>query len=77
MFNNILYFIIVLLIFSIYPADTPKSPLSQNLAMIFLTWLALAGYCRWAFLRFSRQDRGDGEQASKLAQRVDEYAGLI
>ena len=50
MFNNILYFITVLLIFNISPAaSTPKGPLSFHLLMFFLTWLAFAGICRWSF----------------------------
>ena len=50
MFNNILYFITVLLIFNISPsADTPKDPLVYHLSMFLLTWLAFAVYCRWSF----------------------------
>jgi Zn-dependent protease with chaperone function len=50
MFNNILYFITVLLIFNISPsADTPKDPFVYHLSMFLLTWLAFAVYCRWSF----------------------------
>ena len=50
MFNNIIYFIVVLLIFNIqYPENIPKHSLLFSLAMLFFTWLIFAGYCRWAF----------------------------
>ncbi|MFZ7112868.1 MAG: M48 family metalloprotease [Desulfatiglandales bacterium] len=74
MFNNIIYFIIVLLIFSIYPADAPKGSLLYNLGMIFVAWLALAVYCRRTFRRFSRLSQKDGGQESRLAEV---YQGLV
>ena len=50
MFNNIIYFIVVLLIFNVsYPGSRPESPLIQTLIMLFLSWLAFAGCCRWGF----------------------------
>jgi len=50
MFNNIIYFIVVLLIFNInYPGDTPANSLPLTLIMLFLSWLVFAGYCRWGF----------------------------
>jgi Zn-dependent protease with chaperone function len=50
MFNNIIYFIVVLLIFNInYPEKTPAGSLPTTLITLFLTWLVFAGYCRWGF----------------------------
>jgi Zn-dependent protease with chaperone function len=50
MFNNIIYFIVVLLIFNInYPGNTPANSLPLTLIMLFLSWLVFAGYCRWGF----------------------------
>ncbi len=50
MFNNIIYFIIVLLIFSInHPEKVPKESFAVSLIMLFLTWLIFAAYCRWGF----------------------------
>ena len=50
MFNNIIYFIIVLLIFNTnFPDSSPENPLSYSLTMLFLTWIVFLGYCRWAF----------------------------
>lgn len=50
MFNNILYFITVLLIFNISPsAATPGEPPGYFLLMFVLTWMAFGLYCRWSF----------------------------
>jgi len=50
MFNNIIYFIVVLLIFNInYPDSAPEGSFFFFLTMIFLTWLIFTGYCVWAF----------------------------
>jgi len=50
MFNNIIYFIVVLLIFNInYPDNAPENSLPFSLMMLFLTWLLFAGYCRFGF----------------------------
>lgn len=56
MFNNIIYFIIVLLIFSInYPDKVPKISLPFSLGILFLTWGIFAVYCRWAFQHIQRR----------------------
>ncbi|MBN1104599.1 MAG: M48 family metalloprotease [Deltaproteobacteria bacterium] len=65
MFNNILYFIIVLLIFNInYQESKPQDPLSYTVLMVLLTGLILAGYSRWGFHRlwerWKREGGGDG-----------------
>ncbi|UCF82236.1 MAG: M48 family metalloprotease [Desulfobacteraceae bacterium] len=56
MFNNIIYFIVVLLIFNIpSPKGVPENHLLFSLTMLFLTWLIFAGYCRWGFKGLGRQ----------------------
>ena len=55
MFNNIIYFLIVLLIFEIsYPEKGLDSPLAYNMAMILAFWAVLAAYCRAGFSRLLR-----------------------
>jgi len=50
MFNNIIYFIIVILIFSIYhPEKVPKETFPFFLTMLSLTWVVFAAFCRWGF----------------------------
>ncbi len=61
MFNNIIYFIVVLLIFSInYPDTAPEDSVFFFLLMLFFSWLIFAAYCGRAFrdLR-TRLDRRD------------------
>jgi Zn-dependent protease with chaperone function len=68
MFNNIIYFLIVLLIFEIsYPEKSIDSPLIYNLAMILFLWFILAAYCRAGFNRLLRLSRAG--QHSGLAAR--------
>ena len=75
MFNNIIYFIIVLLIFYIaYPSKTPENSLYYTLAMLFLTWLAFAGYCRWGIRRLLDRFK---EYAEEHAHLTGEYLGLV
>jgi len=50
MFNNIIYFIVVLLIFTIsYPDSPPDESFLHSLLMLLLTWAGFAFYCRTAF----------------------------
>ncbi len=50
MFNNIIYFIVVLVIFSTnYPDRTSKVTFLYFLSMLFVTWAMFAAYCRWGF----------------------------
>ncbi len=52
MFNNVIYFIIVLLIFNIgYPDNGRGYSLSYSLAMIFMCWAVFFFYCRRGFSR--------------------------
>jgi len=55
MFNNVLYFIIVLLILSISQhRGAPEDPLWYTVSMLVITWVIFAAYCRWGFQRFIR-----------------------
>lgn len=50
MFNNIIYFVVVLLIFNIsYPETPPDDSLWYSLLMLFLSWAMFALYCKSAF----------------------------
>ncbi len=72
MFNNILYFITVLLIFNINPAtDTPEGSLSYYILMLFLTWVVFAAYCRWSFRNLLERHR-EGKDFSLISR----YQGL-
>ena len=77
MFNNIVYFIIVLLIFHIdidYPSDPPETSLSYTLGMSFFFWLAFVAYCRLGVRRLlDRVRRNDGNDG----RLTGEYQGLV
>ena len=50
MFNNIIYFIIVLLTYSInFPDSTHRHSLAFFLIMLLLSWFLFAGYCSFRF----------------------------
>jgi len=56
MYNNILYFIIVLLVYNInFPSETAQEPLLYTLLMLFMTWAAFAAYCRIGFKNLLRR----------------------
>jgi len=56
MFNNIIYFIIVLLIFAInHPDKVQKGSFLSFLTLFFLTWGIFAAYCRWGFLGIQKR----------------------
>ncbi|PKN26409.1 MAG: hypothetical protein CVU64_17900 [Deltaproteobacteria bacterium HGW-Deltaproteobacteria-21] len=64
MFNNVLYFIVVLLVFNISSQESkPEGSLGYTLFLIFVTWLALAAYAQWGFRRLleSWKKAGDGD----------------
>jgi Zn-dependent protease with chaperone function len=74
MFNNVIYFILILFIYYFaYPSKPAENSLYFTLAMLLLTWLAYAGYSRWVFQRvlnrFKEGAAGDG-------RLVREYQGL-
>ncbi len=52
MFNNVFYFIIVLLILSIsQQRGAPEDSLWYTVSMLVVTWVIFAAYCRWGFQR--------------------------
>jgi Zn-dependent protease with chaperone function len=72
MFNNIIYFITVLLIFNISPSDgVPKSSAIYYILMLFLTWMAFAVYCRWIFKSLLERYRERND-----ARLITRYQGL-
>ncbi len=74
MFNNIIYFIIVLFIYYFaYPSTPAGNSLYFTLAMLFMTWLAFAGYSRWVFQRVLVRFN---EDAARHGRFVREYQGL-
>jgi Zn-dependent protease with chaperone function len=75
MFNNVLYFIIVLLIFNVSSQESrPEASLGYTFSMILFGFLALAAYSRWGFHRLleSRRRRGGGD-----GRFAGEYHGLV
>lgn len=75
MFNNVIYFIVVLFIFNIsYSVDTPENPLSYSIFLFSLTWLIFAGICRWGFggvaTRFSKDQ-------TLLRRLTRQYHGMV
>jgi len=75
MFNNIIYFIIVLLIFNIsYLDGTPEDSASYHILMLILTWLVFLGYCRFGFQRLFYRFKGERAENGGL---TGEYHGLI
>ncbi|MBN1831152.1 MAG: M48 family metalloprotease [Deltaproteobacteria bacterium] len=77
MFNNIVYFIIVLLIFHIdieYPSGPPETSLSYTLGMVFFAWLAFAAYCRLGVHRLLERVRKNDGNDGRL---TGEYQRLV
>ncbi len=75
MFNNIIYFIIVLLIFNIaYPANSTENSLSYTLLMLFLSWAVFAGFCRGGFQRLISRFKEDRDKDGRL---TGEYQGMV
>src|SRR3989304_3587475 len=75
MFNNVLYFIVVLLVFNISSQESrPEGSLGYTLFMIFVTWLALAAYSQWGFRRLLESWRKSGEGEGRFAGL---YHGLL
>jgi len=75
MFNNVLYFIIVLLILSIsQQRGTPEDSLWYTVIMLAVTWGIFAAYCRWGFQQFLRL-LADPEKEG--ASPVEQYHSLV
>ena len=84
MYNNIIYFIIVLLIFNIaYPDSSTENSLNYTLLMLFLSWVAFAGCCWGGFQRilgrFKEDDVGRGvvQEAAQDAGGPEELGGGV
>ncbi|MBU2499554.1 MAG: M48 family metalloprotease, partial [Proteobacteria bacterium] len=68
MFNNIIYFIIVLLVFNIRPQEGPPEDSFIYAALMFLlSLLAYAAYCRWEFLGLLRRFKANREHEESFA----------
>ena len=68
MFNNIIYFIVVLLIFNInIPDKSTSQSLPVSLGLLFFAWLVFSGYCRWTYGKLGRQTEDGGTSESRLA----------
>ena len=74
MFNNIIYFIIVLLIFNIaYPDSSTEKSLDYTILMLLLTWVIFAGCCRSGFQRILIRFKENTEEDSRLTGK---YQGM-
>ncbi len=72
MFNNIIYFIVVLLIFNVSYSDTsPDDSLLFSATGLLFCWVAFAGYCRRCFYRFHRLLASGEPAGSILAERYE------
>jgi Zn-dependent protease with chaperone function len=73
MFNNIIYFIVVLLIFNIsYPDTASKDSFFFFLLQLFLSWLLFAVYCDRIFRNLKRRldnRDGSGQNDGRLTAR--------
>ena len=81
MLNNIIYFVIVLLIFNIsYQKPSPEDSVLYTLVMLFVTWGVFAGLCRISFQRFVYRIKHDkepeGAQASRYHRLVLQFTIL-
>jgi Zn-dependent protease with chaperone function len=75
MFNNVLYFIIVLLILSVSPQrGVPEDPLWYTAGMLIITWGIFAAYCRWGFRRLLRRL---AEPETETAAPAEQYHSLV
>jgi len=78
MFNNIIYLIIVLLIFNIYyPDNTSEKSFLFSFAMLFLTWLIFAGYCRLGFRALQKRLNYWIRTGQNDGRPTAQYQGLI
>jgi len=76
MFNNIIYFLVVILLFHLnYPEIPPPNSLLSSILLLFGTWLIFGGYCWWGF-RSLRKRLGEvsGEKQARLTGR---YQNLV
>ena len=72
MFNNIIYFIVVLLIFNVSYADpVPDDSLLFSIAGLLFCWVAFAVYCRWSFSCLHRLLISGRQVEGVLAERYE------
>jgi len=81
MFNNIIYFIIVLLIFNIsYQKAPPEDSLFYTLVMLFGTWVVFAAFCRISFQRLvyrvRQEEAAEGAPAANYHRLVLRFSIL-
>jgi len=75
MFNNVLYFIIVLLILSIsQQRGAPEDSLWYTVTMLVTTWGIFAAYCRWGFQHLLRPL---AEPEKETASSAEQYHSLV
>ena len=77
MFNNIVYFIIVLFIFHIdidFPTDSPETSLAYTLAMVLFGWVVFVVYCHRSVQRLQERVRKDDKNDGRL---TGEYQGMV
>jgi len=72
LFNNIIYFIVVLLIFTVSYSDiSPDESLLYSITGLVICWGAFAAYCRWSFFYFNRRIASGRYPDGALAERYE------
>ncbi len=72
MFNNIIYFIVVLLIFNVsYSEPSPDDSLLYSIAGLLFCWVVFAGYCRRRFHYLHRLLASGGDAEGALPERYE------
>ena len=72
MFNNIIYFIVVLLIFNVSYSDvSPDDSLLYSIAGLAICWVAFAAYCRRSFFYLNRRIASGQHAEGALAERYE------
>ncbi len=70
MFNHIIYFIVVLLVFNIdYPITPPEESIFYTVGMLFLSWMVFSLYCNSVFVRLIRHPDAAGGHGGLMAAR--------
>ena len=78
MFNNIIYFILALLIFNVnYPGSAPGNSFIFSLAMLLFSWMVFAGYCRWGFRVLEKRLDSLEVTYRNDGRLTGEYQGLV
>jgi len=77
MFNHIIYFIVVLLVFSVsFSGKSPGNSFPLTVGMILLSWVGFALYCRRVFERIRLNHRG-GAENGRLTARYHRAQGTL